>query len=377
MHFNNNLDHGFATRVDTPDWRRWLRAHPPEGGDRRRPWRPFQDPAAVWLNAANRDCGLPDASTEATFTANQAGAFLREHRDRPFLLVVGFRLPHAPFEYPRDQARRYEAEEFTAPPVSEADRRRLPLVFGDLTPDQRRGSQAAYYNALSDLDRQVGRVLDALESAGVAENTIVVYWGDNGYFLGQRGRFEKHALEEPAVRVPLIVRWPGRLPEGRRREELVEIVDLFPTLTEACGLDNPPGLHGRSLGPLLRDDPGAQGRDHAFSEYLENEEAMIRDGRYKLIVGTGRRVRQDGYATLDPTPGPYQRLHDLIADPEEAVDLATRPDLADVRDRLRHALFLRLTTTRAERPPIPSGLSEIEAIRWCLVPRDGPAAGSR
>lgn len=376
MHFNSSLTHGFAVRTDLPDWQRWLRDHPLEGGSQRRVWRPFRDPAAVWLNAANRDEGLPDAATAATFLANQAAEFIHSHRDRPFLLVVGFPQPHSPFDFPRDLDGRFRGEEFDAPPVSGADRRDQPLVFRDLTADQVRGIQAAYFNALRYLDIQVGRVLDALDSAGVAEDTIVVYWGDNGYFLGQRGRFEKHAMYEPAVRVPLIVRWPGRIPEGRRQAELVEMVDLFPTLTDLCGLPDPPDLHGQSLAPLLRDEPGAAGRPYAFSEYPENEEAMIRDARYKLIVGTGRRVRQDGYLSQDPTPGPYLKLYDLDADPGETIDRSGDPALAGVVDRLRHALYLRLTTTREGIEPVPEGLSEIEAIHWCLVPRDGQPAGS-
>ncbi len=210
MHFNSDLSHGFNVRVDTADYRRWLRAHPPEGGDHRRPWRPFQDPAPVWLNAANRDCGLPGPATEATFLTERACEFIRQNADRPFLLVVGFPQPHAPFDYPRrDGPRRFQAEQFTAPPMTDADRRRTAAGLPRLTPAQSRGIQAAYFNALSYLDEQVGRVLDALDATGLADDTIVVYWGDNGYFLGQRGRFEKHEMDEPAVRVPLIVRLAG------------------------------------------------------------------------------------------------------------------------------------------------------------------------
>src|SRR6185437_9088956 len=152
----------------------------------------------------------------------------------------------------------------------------------------------------------------------------VVYLGDHGYMLGQHGRFEKHCFYEPAIRVPLLVRWPGRLPEGRKVEEMVELVDLFPTVLELLGLPHPPDLHGRSLVPLLKDRPGSEGRDVVFGEYLENEEAMARSGRYKLIVGTGRRVRQDGYKNDHPLPGPYERLYDLQADPGETTDLGAR-----------------------------------------------------
>lgn len=370
MHFNSRSHHGFAERIDTPEWQRHLKENPPEGGDRRRPWRPFLDPAAVWLNSANQDMGLPEAAMEATFLADRAADFIRRHRDEPFALIVGFHEPHSPFTYPREYAGRYRAEEFPAPPLSEFDRGAQPLIFRDLTPAEIQGIQAAYYTSLAFLDSQVGRVLDALDAAGLAEETIVVYWGDNGYMLGQHGRFEKHCFYEPAVRIPLIVRRPHLLPEGRLVPELVEVVDLFPTLLELCGLPSPPGLQGRSLVPLLRGEPGASGRDAVVSEYLENEEAMIRSDRFKLIVGTGRRHRRDGYATADPTPGPYQRLYDLHADPDETTDVGDRPDLAPILADLRHRLFERLMTTWNNREPIPAGLSEIEAIHWCLIPRD-------
>lgn len=257
------------------------------------------------------------------------------------------------------------------PEVSEADRREQPNVFKSLTPDDARGIQAAYYTSLSFLDHQIGRILDALDDAGLAANTVVVYLGDNGSMLGQHGRFEKHCFYEPAIRVPLIVRWPSRLPEDRKVQELVELVDLFPTLLELLGLPRPPDLHGRSLVPLLEARPGGEGRDVVFSEYLENEEAMARSGRYKLIVGTGRRVRQDGYKTDNPLPGPYEHLFDLRADPGETTDRAARPELAGIKDELRRRLHDRLVSTRGGLEPVPARLSEIEAIYWCLVPRDG------
>src|SRR5258708_35188097 len=137
--------------------------------------------------------------------------------------------------------------------------------------------------------------------------------------LGQHGRFEKHCFYEPAVRIPLIVRWPDQIKGSRRVFDLVEMIDIMPTILHLMRLPVPPGLQGIDLEPLLRNQPGAHARSVVFSEYLENEEAMIRSARYKLIVGTGRRLRQDGYQTLHPLPlpGPYQRLYDMEVDPNE------------------------------------------------------------
>ena len=374
MHFNGPSKHGFAHRLDSPDWAAWLRQHPPEGGDHRRRWRPFQDPAATWLNAGGLPIGLPMASMESTYQVDRAAEFFDRHKDgsrsNPFAMVVGFYEPHSPFKFPDDWPRRYRPDEFTAPPLAEGDRLDQPRVFAHLTPEEVKGIQASYYTSLAFLDHQVGRVLDALDASGLADDTIVAYFGDNGYMLGQHGRFEKHCFHEPSVRVPLIVRWPGHLPEGRRVVELVELVDVLPTLLDLAGQPSPPDLHGRSRKGLALGEPGAKGRDVVVSEYLENEEAMARSARYKLIVGTGARRRLDGYETIRPLPGPYERLFDVEADPVEATNLRDRPELAGVAADLRRALHDRLVTTRGTRTPVPPGLSEAEALRWCLVPQD-------
>ncbi|MBV8609479.1 MAG: sulfatase-like hydrolase/transferase [Singulisphaera sp.] len=370
MHFNGRSRHGFAERIDLEDWRDHMRARPPQGIGPRRPWRPFVDPAAEWLNAACRSAGLPESAMEATFFADKAIEFLRRSRQQPFALVVGFYEPHAPFKFPREWEGRYRPEQFDVPEVSEADRHDQPRVFASLTADDVRGIQAAYYTSLAFVDHEVGRILDALDASGKAEDTLVVYLGDNGYLRGQHGRFEKHCFYEPAVRVPLVFRWPGRLPEGRRIDELVELVDVLPTVLRLFDLPQPPGLQGRDLASLLTGASGAAGRDVVFSEYLENEEAMVRSKRYKLIVGTGNRLRKDGYQTGHPLPGPYERLYNLEADPAETTDLGGGPDLTSVRAELRRRLYERLVSTREGLPPIPPGLSEIDAIRWCLVPRE-------
>jgi len=372
MHFNSPARHGFAERLDTADWARWLKVNPPPGGDRTTRWRPFVDPAAVWLNAACRPFGLPAASMESSYLVDRAIEFLDRHKGPapPFTLVVGFPEPHSPFKFPDEWAGRFRPDQFSAPPVSDAERLDQPKIFAGLTPEEIRGINTAYYTSVSFLDHQVGRILDALDASGLARDTIVVYLGDNGYMLGQHGRIEKHCSYEPAVRVPLILRWPGRIPADRRVTDLVELVDLLPTLLGLAGLPAPPDLHGRSLQGLALGEPGAKGRDVVVSEYLENEEAMARSDRYKLVVSTGARARQDGYATGRPLPGPSERLYDLEADPGETTDLHARPDLAPVVADLRRKLLDRLASTRGGREAVPPGLSEAEALRWCLIPRD-------
>jgi choline-sulfatase len=168
------------------------------------------------------------------------------------------------------------------------------------------------------------------------------------------------------------MRRPGHLEREHRIVDLVEMVDLLPTILHLMGLPVPPGLDGIDLVPLILRKPGAKAHDVVFSEYLENEEAMVRTARYKLIIGTGRRLRRDGYQTALPMrlPGPYMRLYDLVVDPGEAKDLSDDPSHASIKEELLGRMVERMVTTRDGLEPVPPGLSRLEAIHWCLVPRD-------
>lgn len=152
MHFNSPTAHGFAERADTPQWLAWLRAHPPEGGDQSRPWRPFRDPPAQWLNAEARDCGLPLESCEATYFVDRARQFFQEHHDEPFALVVSFHEPHAPCPFPRGWPRRYAPGDFSVPPVAAADRIEQPGLFDQLKAPEIQGIPAAYDTSLGYVD---------------------------------------------------------------------------------------------------------------------------------------------------------------------------------------------------------------------------------
>jgi len=155
---------------------------------------------------------------------------------------------------------------------------------------------------------------------------------------------------------------------------MVELVDVLPTLLDLLGLSPAGDFHGRSLVPLIRGDRGAAGRDVVFSEYLENEEAMARSERFKLVVGTGRRKRLDGYETGRPLSGPYERLYDLRDDPGETTDLSSRPEFAGIKGALIRELYHRLVSTQGRGRTVPADLPMMEAIHRCLVPPDaGPA----
>jgi choline-sulfatase len=217
------------------------------------------------------------------------------------------------------------------------------------------------------LDRNVGRVLDALGRLNLEENTYVVYMADHGYNLGHHGRFEKHCGYSPALRVPLIMRLPGRIRQGVVAD-LTEHIDVSATICDMMGLDPLPILHGQSLRPYLEGRRMSNVRDHVFSEYLENEEAFIRTAEWKYILCSGKRRRTDGYETDNPAPGRYRRLYDLKKDPGEFTDVAAKhPDLVDKFESL---MLQRFRATHPDRDREPQRLSRTEAVEYYLRPRD-------
>lgn len=380
MHFNSDsslrgpgseLRHGFDRIENEATFAAYRRGNPampvPPSIRTTGPWRPFNDPAAVWLNSECLPYAARDADMDSTYFARHATEFIRQDRERPFYMVVSFTQPHSPFRFPIEMQGTYRPDEMPVPTVGAQDAPQIPLIFRGLTRPQVQGINAAYYTAVAYLDRKVGEVLTALRESGRDRDTVVIYLGDHGYNLGHHGRFEKHCFYEQAVRAPLIVRWPGRVKPGRTVRGLAEFVDLFPTICEAADIAPPMGLHGRSLMPLLEGKTD-RGRDSVVSVYFENEEAMIRTDRWKLIYCTGRRARTDGYATDKPTPGRYVKLFDTRADSGEMRDLSAGPGKSRVVADLKRRLLDRLIACRPPglRPPV--GLSVDDELDWHLVP---------
>jgi choline-sulfatase len=177
-------------------------------------------------------------------------------------------------------------------------------------------ARTAYYGLVTSFDRMVGAILDRLESLGLAENTLVVYASDHGDQIGERGLWWKQAFYEESVKVPLIMAWPGVLPEGERRAQIVNLIDLGPTMLDALSAPALPNAQGRSFLEVAK-DAATPWLDETFSEYCTDgmapwagtqpvQQRMIRLGRWKLIY----------YHGYPP------QLFDLEDDPTELHDLA-------------------------------------------------------
>jgi len=239
MHFNSARNHGFDLRRDMGHHLKWMRLRGETRIDPRIAvlpvWRPFQDPARIWLNSSCLPFGCIDAEMPATWFAQEAEHYLAERRERPFFLMVSFYEPHSPFRFPVEYAGRHKPEEFPVIRPGPEDDWQIPEIFRDLSDREKQGIAAAYYTSVEYVDAKIGHVLEALEKSGQAENTIVIFTGDHGYMLGQHGRFEKHCCFEPAIRAPLIVRYPGHIAHGRSTNALTEFIDIVPTITEFCG----------------------------------------------------------------------------------------------------------------------------------------------
>ncbi len=246
--------------------------------------------------------------------------------DRPWFLHVNFAFPHDPRQWPEGMEDHYDPAAIPLPPNFAAthpfdhgnldgrDERLLPVPRTEAAV---REELALYYAMITDLDRQLGRLLDALPAD---EETIVIFTSDQGLALGSHGLIGKQNCYEHSIRGPLIITGPG-LPENARSEALVHLHDLFPTLCELAGIPVPPTVTGVSLAPLLR---GEVSTVHPYLHGMFTDtQRMICDPRWKYIVY--------------PKAG-REQLFDLENDPHERVDLSQSPDAVGERNRLRAQL---------------------------------------
>jgi arylsulfatase A-like enzyme len=375
MHFNTPGRpglHGFATAwtedVVLQKWADEVGPAPDFGAVRTKPpWRPMQDPARIWLNAEKLPFPRAYEQMKSTWTAAQACRYLEEHKDDAFALWVSFQEPHSPFDFPVEYRAKFDSAGFAVPAVGPEDAWQIPLIFRDLSPPEKQGIIAAYYTSVNYLDRNVGVVLDRLRRLRLDRDTLVVYMADHGYSLGQHGRFEKHCCYDPAMQVPLIMRWPGRIAR-RVVEDFTESVDVPPTILDMLGAEPFAIQHGQSLRPYLSGGRPTAPRSAIFSEYLENEEACIRTARWKFIHSSGKRARTDGYQTDHPTPGRIVRLFDLEKDPGEFHNVAGR--YPEVAAECSKQLLSRFRSTHPEAAAEPGGLDPAAATEWYLRPRD-------
>ena len=229
---------------------------------------------------------------------------LRECQDKPFFLGVGFWKPHLPFNVPKKYWDLYSTEEIglpvnpnpplDVPEIALHPSRELMRDFPDgLTEIQTLTLRHGYYAAVSYLDTQLGKVLDELDKLGLTENTIIVFWSDHGYHLGEHDLWCKTSNFELDARVPFIISAPGvQKQAGVHTDALVELLDIFPTLTDLCGLKEPHKLEGLSLRPILI-DPMATVKSATFTQHPRP--AYSKNGALPTHMGYSIRTKQYRY----------------------------------------------------------------------------------
>jgi arylsulfatase A-like enzyme len=257
-----------------------------------------------------------------------AEKFLAAPPEQPFFLAAGIYRPHLPWYAPRGYFEMYPPDDIVPPQIKEDDlddvpeagrafaqQRREDLELVRRSGQYRRILQA-YLASVAFCDVMVGRLLDALDAGPAANNTIIVFWSDNGWHFGEKNHLHKMTLWARSTRVPLILAAPGVTQQGSRTSRPVSFVDLFPTLNELCDLPQPQPLEGTSLVPLLK-NPLRQWDRPALVTYLPGNHALC-DERWRYIRYA------DG----------SEELYDHNSDPNEWTNLADRPELADVKANL-------------------------------------------
>lgn len=307
-----------------------------DGGATRR----YRDPKSPATEAADvPDTGYPDG-----LIAEEAVAELNRLKDGPFCLAVGFYKPHLPFCAPKRYWDLYDPEELPPAPHPDPPRNvdaalslhnnsEMTGRYQSLA-DPREATEAearhlrhGYFACVSYVDAQIGKVLDELDRLGLAENTIVVVWGDHGWHLGDLHVWGKHTAFEWSLRSAMLMRVPGAPANGARVSGIVESVDLFPTLAGLCGVPAPARLSGSSMQSLL-ENPDAPGKDGAFGFWRRgrNKAATVRTDRHRFTRWSNPRGETLQVELYDHENDPHETMNIAAAHPALATELSALLD---------------------------------------------------
>jgi Arylsulfatase A and related enzymes len=356
-HYNNPFDIGTDGLDDPPSWQERFN---PAGIDKTQlepkvtnytPKRAFGAAVSFLADEEGRDEDHTDG-----MVATQAIDLLERHKDEPFFLAVGFYKPHCPYIAPKKYFDLYPLDTIDVPDVPEGYQETVPpSALGGTQPwpafrldrQQLREAKRAYYATISYVDAQIGRVLDALDRLNLSDNTVVIFWSDHGYHLGEHGLWFKRSCFEESARAPLIVAGP-RTVAGGVSNRIVELVDVYPTLADVAGLDVPADLPGASLRPLLA-QPDAEWNRPAFTQVERNG-----------FPGYSVRTERWRYTEWDNGKHGVE-LYDHDNDPGEMKNLAHDPRYADIiadhQKLVRKNWPVRVTGGKAPSPEKPASSS--------------------
>ena len=272
-------------------------------------------------------------------TAAKAVELLHLHRDEPFWLGVGFVRPHVPFVAPRSYYPPFKPySKMILPEKRAGDWDDIPSAginyknSKNMKMDLRRQKKAmgGYYASVAFMDAQVGKVMEKLRSEKLEDKTIVIFTSDHGYHLGEHDFWAKVSLRDESASVPLIIRVPGKQPGVCH--SLVELLDLYPTLSSLCGLEVPSHLQGKDVSAML-DDPSVTVRKSAFSVAPMRDGYLLRQNRWSYI-----QYGEDAAEGIE--------LFDTLADPQQFTNLANSQDAKSMVQAFQRQLDRKLAEVR-------------------------------
>ncbi|MFT5905590.1 MAG: iduronate 2-sulfatase [Cryomorphaceae bacterium] len=269
--------------------------------------------------------------------ASKTMELIDKHGEQPFFLGVGLIRPHVPLVAPQEFFDMYSPEDMKLAEVIEDDLEDIPKSgigktaqkFGVVEKIRQQKALAAYYASTSFMDAQFGRIMDHLEKKGLRDKTIVVFTSDHGWHLGEHSFWQKMNLHEEAAKVPLIISVPGQKPFVSN--SLAELIDLYPTLSDYCGLNIPQHVQGKSLRPVISQQV-KEVRDAAFC-VLRKDCCLLRTKNWALMQYGDKGERGS-------------ELYDMVKDPKQYTNLAGKPEYGTALKTMQEKLQLKLKTAK-------------------------------
>ena len=304
-----------------------------------------------WLAADGTDEEQTDGIA-ATWASQKLQNYADENK--PFFMAVGLYRPHTPYVAPKKYFEMYPKSKITIPKVPENYLSTLPKVVqknllrfkeqNSLSEDVAKDVLQSYYASITFADAQVGRILDTLDRTGLAKNTVVVFTSDHGYHMGEHGYYQKLTLFENSTHVPLIISDPdAKATAGQQANGPVELLDIYPTVVDLCGMKAPFHISGKSLKPMIQ-DPQMKVRDSALNQI------SLRD-----LQGHTVKTERYRYTEWGENGAEGRELYDHQNDPVEMNNLATSPEYTSVIRNMKKVLDERV----AESYKVPKGLRRI------------------
>ena len=271
-------------------------------------------------------------------TAQKAIELIKNHKNEPFFLAIGFVRPHVPFVAPKNYFEPYPYQKMLMPKKVEGDWDDIPerginyvtSINGQMSSDQEKKAVAAYYASVSYMDAQVGKVLNTLKEEGLEDDTIVIFTSDHGFHLGEHSFWMKVSLHEESVRIPMIIKVPGKKPAVCN--SFVELLDLYPTIAELAGIKTSKHLQGKSLVKTIN-KPNRKVRKMAFS--------VSQGGKTFLL-----RTEKWAYIQYDEDAASGIELFDMENDPKQFTNLAANEAYAKTVSFFQKELRKKLAEVR-------------------------------